>query len=384
MNAPIDIKVMSCGDLSDNIFCNIGQILTSTLNPKEVFKRVMTVIGDYFSPRNWSLLLMETNTGRLKFEIAMGIDNKKIDNVFLEKGEGIAGWVAQNGKPLVVPDVTSDPRFSSRMDEILGFATRSVVCVPLLNGSNRVVGVIELINRFLPPGEMPECGDLDIGVFTETDMEILGSIGVFTGIAAENAFLHQRVKELAIIDPLTGVYNRHYFNEIFEREEERIRRYSYPVCVLMMDLDGLKQINDIHGHLAGDKALRTIADILKSSIRESDVLARFGGDEFVLLMPHSDESRGLQVAARIQDMIKKWNMNSTRSDPKLGLSIGVHAAGPDNMDNMLIKADQELYKYKKFKKDPAGLTSEEEMRRYLWENFLEEGSDETDETTGFG
>ena len=361
---------LSPNGLPSNIFCHIGQVLTSSLNPTEVFRRVMKLIGDSFSPRNWSLLLMEANTGRLKFEIAMGIDGNKLKDVYIERGEGVAGWVALNGKPVLVTDVKNDSRFSARLDEMLGFTTHSVVCVPLLNGSNRVVGVIELINRFLPMGQRPEKGDADIGVFTETDMEILASIGVFTGIAAENAFLHQRIKELAIVDPLTGVFNRHYFNEIFQAEEERIRRYDYTVCILMMDVDGLKQINETYGHLAGDKVIRTVADILKSTIRESDVLARFGGDEFVLLMPHADASNGQALAKRIQLLISQWNANSIKSEPKLGLSIGVHAAGADNLDNLLIKADQELYKYKSFKKDPTGLTSEEEMRQYLWNDFL--------------
>jgi len=361
-----------------NIFCKIGQIITSSLNPNEVFRRMMKVIGDFFSPRNWSLLLMETSTGRLKFEIAMGIDANTLKDVYIEKGEGIAGWVCEHGKPLVVEDVSKDPRFSSRVDDLLGFKTRSVVCVPLLNGSNRVVGVIELINKILPPktalSDSADGEDLtnDSGIFTEMDMEILASIGVFSGIAAENAFLHQKVKELAMIDPLTGVYNRHFFNEMFEREEERIRRYNQTVCVLMMDVDGLKYINDTYGHLAGDKVLKTIADILKSAIRESDILARFGGDEFILLMPHATGIHGNELARRIRTLITKWNANSIKTAPRLGLSIGVHAAGPDNLDNLLFNADQELYRYKSFAKNPAGISSEDEMRQFLWDNLIEE------------
>lgn len=365
-----------------NIFCKIGQIITSSLNPNEVFRRVMKVIGDFFSPRNWSLLLMETGTGKLKFEIAMGIDANKLKDVYIERGEGIAGWVAENGKPLVVEDVSKDPRFSQRLDKILDFKTRSVVCVPLLNGNNRVVGVIELINKILSRRERTisaEGKDItdDTGIFTAIDMELLSTIGVFTGIAAENAFLHQKVKELAMIDPLTGVYNRHFFNELFEREEERIRRYNQTVCVLMMDVDRLKHVNDTYGHLAGDKVLKTIADILKSSIRESDILARFGGDEFILLMPHATEDQGKDLAVRISSLITKWNANSIKTEPRLGLSIGVYAAGPDNLDNLLFKADQELYRYKTFSKDPSGLSSEDEMRQYLWNNLIakESGSD---------
>lgn len=335
-----------------NIFCNIGRILTSSLVPSEVFRRVMTVIGEYFSPRNWSLLLMEEETKRLKFEIAMGVDASKLKNFYLEPGEGIAGWVCLNSKPLVVEDVRKDPRFSPRVDQLLGFITRSVVCAPILNGNNRVVGAIELINK-IPPSSMTFSeGTIPTSTaFTEMDMAILSSIGVFTGIAAENAFLHQKVKGLASIDPLTGLNNRHYFNEKFYHEVERVKRYGQSICLLIMDVDGLKAINDCHGHLTGDKVLCAVADILKSSVRESDILARFGGDEFVILMPMADKSRGMKLSKRIHKLIHQWNEKSLIPEVKLGLSIGIYAAGPKNVDNLITMADQELYRCKNLRKN---------------------------------
>ena len=345
-----------------NIFSNIGRILTSSLDIQDVFRHVMEIIGDYFSPQNWSLLLMEEETGRLKFEIVMGVDAKKLKNFCLERGEGIAGWVSLNGKPLVVEDTRYDPRFSSRVDQLLGFKTRSVVCVPLLDGKNRVVGVVELINR-LTEGK---------GFFTEMDMAILSSIGVFTGIAIENAFLHQKIVELAMIDSLTGINNRHYFNETFEREVERVCRHGHTICVLMMDVDGLKAINDQHGHLTGDKVLCAIGDILKSSVRKSDTVARFGGDEFVVLMPLTDESRGRKLSKRIQKLIEKWNEKSLIPGVKLGLSIGVHAAGPENVRDILSTADQKLYQDKNFRKKAEDIISEDQMRYYLRNNLLGE------------
>jgi GAF domain-containing protein len=138
---------------------------------------------------------MEEKTGRLKFEIAMGVDASKLKDFYLEPGEGIAGWVCLNGKPVVIEDVQKDQRFSPRVDQLLGFTTRSVVCVPLLNGNNRVVGAIELINKIAPSSMASGEGTLPTNTaFTERDMAILSSIGVFTGIAAENAFLHQKVR----------------------------------------------------------------------------------------------------------------------------------------------------------------------------------------------
>lgn len=353
-----------------DIFSNIGRILTASLDPDEVFRRVMNVIGEYFAPQYWSLLLMEDDTGRLKFEIVMGVNAENLKNFSLEPGEGIAGWVCQNGKPLVIEDVRHDKRFSSRVDKLLGFTTRSVVCVPLLNGRNRIIGVIELINKISPKQGTSGTDER----FTDIDMAILSSIGVFTGIAAENAFLHQKVVDLAMIDSLTGLNNRLYFNEAFDREVERVLRYGHTICVLMIDVDDFKKINDTYGHLAGDEVLRNIADILKTSVRKSDMVARYGGDEFVILMPMADESKGKIVADRIQELLGKWSETSPVSGAKPGVSIGIHEAGPNNINDILIKADEKLYRVKRYRKKAEDIVSENQVRRYLRDALAEDGN----------
>jgi len=358
------------------IFFEIGRVLTSSLNPKEVFNRVMNLIGEYFSPRNWSLLLMEENTGRLKFEIVMGVDASKLKDVYVESGEGIAGWVCESGRPAVVQDVRKDERFSGRFDQLLGFTTQSIVCVPLVNANNRVIGVIELINKIAPPPEGADpasppvyCGEHDVP-FSQRDVEILSAIGVFTGIASENAFLHQKVRDLAMIDSLTGICNRHYFNEVLKREEKRVKRYAYSICILMMDVDGLKQINDRFGHLAGDQVIRELSSMLKASIRESDVLARYGGDEFVLLMPRADTEDGQRLAERIQEKIEARNRELSEDDPRLGLSIGVYASGSEDLNVILHEADRELYLTKYFRKRHSEIVSEQQMRSFLWHHLV--------------
>jgi diguanylate cyclase (GGDEF)-like protein len=357
------------------IFREIGRILTSSLNPGEVFQRVMRLIGEYFSPRNWSLLMMDEKTGELKFEIVMGVDADKLKKINIPSGEGIAGWVCTSGQPAVVEDVSRDQRFSPMIDHLLGFKTKSVVCVPLLNGANRVIGVIELINKIAPapPGSPPDAPpimtDDSDEPFTILDMEILSAIGAFTGIAAENAFLHQKVRDMAMIDPLTGIYNRYYFNDVLQREAKRIRRFGYSICVLMMDVDGLKSINDRHGHMTGDSVLRHIAQILKSCTREADMLARYGGDEFIILMPSADAADGERLAARIEETIRAANQTLPDSEPARGLSIGICASGSDDLDQILRAADQELIQKKFYRKHAEDLFSEEQVRGYIRQNL---------------
>lgn len=373
-NYPEVTELTTDKDLTD-VFCKIGTILTSSLHPKEVVNRVMALIGNYFSPQNWSLLLLEESTGRLKFEVVMGMDAEKIQGIYIKKGEGIVGWVCETAQPTIVADTSKDHRFSSRIDNIMGFKTHSVVCVPLLNGQNKVVGAIELVNKIVSPSSKSASDAVTKSIiptyesFTETDMRILSSIATFTGVAIENAFLYKKVEELAMVDSLTGINNRYYFNEIMQQETEKVKRYKRTMCLLMMDVDNLKNINDTFGHIAGDKILSSLADILKVSVRESDFLARFGGDEFVIIMPEAVESDAFILAKRIQDMIDRWNKKQTTPGLTLGISIGVHEAGPENIDEVLLNADKELYQCKVFRKKPEEITSLVEMQRYLWFNI---------------
>lgn len=371
---PILSDLKNQEDVSE-FFRSMGVILTSSLQPKEVIEKVMEMIGSFFSPQNWSLLLIEEETDRMKFEIVMGIDAEKVRGIYLDKGEGIVGWVCETGEPAIIENVENEPRFSSRIDNIMEFKTHSIVCVPLLNGQNKVIGAIELINKIIPPSvqltsdrETKNIIPTD-ETFTKLDMKILSSIGIFTGVAVENAFLYKKVEELAMVDSLTGINNRHYFNEIMRQETERVKRYKHTMCLLMIDVDDFKYINDNFGHVTGDRVLRSIADMLRVSVRDSDFLARFGGDEFVIIMPEATESDAFILAKRVQDMIARWNAKESLEGLKVSISIGAYEAGPDNIGQILTEADRELYQCKIVKKKPEELTSSDEMKRYIWYNL---------------
>lgn len=356
------------------IFCKIGIILTSTLQPKDVIERIMSLIGNYFSPQNWSLLLIDEATQQFKFEIVKGIDADKLKGVYIDKGEGIVGWVCDNAESAIVTDTQQDPRFSSRLDTLVSFKTHSIICVPLLNAHNKVIGAIELINKIVPPTSV-STSEMTTAViptsenFTINDMNILSAISTFAGIAIENSFLYKKVEELVMVDSLTGINNRHFFNEIFQQEIEKVKRYKRTMCLLMIDIDDFKKINDTFGHVTGDRILRSIADILRVTIRDSDFLARFGGDEFVIIMPEAYENDAQGLVKRIHTMIEKWNKTENTQGLSLNVSIGIHEADANNIDNILINADKNLYQEKIFRKSSEEITDAAETQQYLRQNI---------------
>src|SRR5262249_26192620 len=127
------------------VFHEIGKALTSTLNVNQVLQVIMDKISDLFRPDTWSLLMVDEHSGELYFEIATGMAAEALKKVRLQPGEGIAGWVATRGEPLILPDAYQDPRFAPRMDEMTNMQTQSIVCVPV-ESQGAVLGVIELIN----------------------------------------------------------------------------------------------------------------------------------------------------------------------------------------------------------------------------------------------
>jgi diguanylate cyclase (GGDEF)-like protein len=160
----------------------------------------------------------------------------------------------------------------------------------------------------------------------------------------------ERYKRLATRDLLTGVYNRNYFNETIVRDIERAKRYGERLSCILIDVNDFKRINDTYGHLHGDGVLRACAEILRKSVRKSDFLCRYGGDEFVIVTPQPTCKANIPLLERIQENTRMWNSRYAALDYQLSFSIGC-AVWEKGMDilQVLHEADQEMYKDKKKK-----------------------------------
>jgi diguanylate cyclase (GGDEF)-like protein len=168
------------------------------------------------------------------------------------------------------------------------------------------------------------------------------------GTALETGQLVQHLELQATTDALTGLYNRRYLDEVFCREAERTKRKDSKLSMLLIDIYNFKYYNDTQGHLAGDERLKRVGKILKRNVRVTDLVVRYGGDEFIILMPETDEEHAHLVKKRIEQMVLTWNNESKidRQDLALFLNIGIKTAQKDEVDDLIALADQEMYKAK--------------------------------------
>jgi len=314
-------------------FVEIGKAIVSARNIGEVLSRVMEKVGEIFAPLNWSLLLADPKKGELVFKIVVGEAASSLQGKRIPSSEGISGWIYRSGQAVIVEDVSKDSRFSSAVDAMTGFKTNSIIGVPLKSGS-KVLGIIELVNK------------LDGGAFTPFELKILSTIADYAAIAIEKAFYIQTIRNLSRHDYLTGALNRRSMDSTLEKEIERAKRYQTKLSVLLVDVDDFKKINDNHGHLVGDKVLRTTAQIIHRNIRKVDSLARYGGDEFAVIMPCTGSEEADLVRQRILSEVRGYKKDGV---PPFSVSIGLHTSGPDGILDIFNQTDIALYREKERK-----------------------------------
>jgi diguanylate cyclase (GGDEF)-like protein len=333
-------------------FAEMAKDIAAARTIRQTLDQIMRHVGEIFAPANWSILLRDRQTGDLRFTLITGSAVDSLTGKVVPRGRGIAGWIAENGMPLIVEDVTRDSRFDNSYDQIAEFETRSIIGVPLKT-ETEVFGVIELVNT------------LEERAFTPLDLKFLTTIADFGAIAIEKAYYLNALRRISSHDSLTGLLNRRSFERLYRRELERLGRTGRRFSVLIVDMDEFKAINDRWGHAEGDRALQRVATILKGETRKMDILARFGGDEFVVLLPETTQQQSQQIVKRIRNAI---SYASREVDYTLSASIGVREAAKDEADPLGL-ADQQMYEEKRRKQE----RTIDSLAENLEEFFEEEG-----------
>ena len=314
-------------------FEDVGKTLTSSLELNKILVAVMRKTKEIIGAEAWSVLVVDETTGDLVFERA---DTKKVEKYRLKPGEGIAGWVAQEGIPVIVPDVSLDKRFCSRMDKQTHFKTRSLMCVPI-KSQGRVIGVLEVVNKIT--GEP----------FTKEDLNLLMRLVDQAALTIERTTLYQKMAELVVTDDLTKLFNTRYLNRTIETEIQRSDRYKTSVSLIFIDIDYFKNINDQHGHLIGSKILVELGQLIIKCLRSIDIVARYGGDEFVVVLPQTPPKAAVQIAERIRKSVEHNTFLKKEGYAlKMTASFGV-ASYPESAktkEDLIRLADEAMYRVK--------------------------------------
>jgi diguanylate cyclase (GGDEF)-like protein len=293
-----------------------------------IAKRMAIAVGARFA----ALALPDASARRLYIVATHGYPLELVEHLRIEPGTGIVGGVFESGRTVHRRGPSSAPNGWRRRPR---YRTDSFIAMPIREGRESL-GVICVSDR------------LDDQAFTDDDVRVLRALAEPAALALsrERALGQaETFAHAAAVDPLTGVFNRRYFQTRLEEELERSRRHTLSLTLLLLDIDNFKTINDTFGHLAGDAVIKDIAEILRRSVRMFDVCARFGGEEFAIIMPGSNAESVATVAERIRERIESYRSTEpSMTDVRITVSIGIGVSNASMSPRELInRADQALY-----------------------------------------
>ncbi|MHB8174012.1 MAG: sensor domain-containing diguanylate cyclase [Nitrospirota bacterium] len=318
----------------------VARLVVSTLNLDQVLEAILKSAMKLTKTSAGSIALYNKSKQELEMHAHKGFSKDFVGNTrWKVRPDGLTDTILNSDKPTVITDVTKKEFFTNPV--AISEGIKSVICVPLVS-KDEIIGIL-YVDDFTPRR------------FGKNDLELLSILSSFAAMSIDHARLHARTSKMAATDGLTGLFNHRYMKQQLGREFCRAARYKETFSVMMLDIDNFKKINDLHGHTFGDKVLQKLAEILKSSVRESDTAARYGGEEFAIILPKVESDQALVLANRIRKHIKDKSAPLMKGKGNLTVSIGISSYPKDSQKKMdlLKQADKALYEAKRRGKDQA-------------------------------
>ncbi len=320
-----------------------ARALQAEHDPDRILRTAAEMVLQVMPADRFAIFEADWEHNRLVPRVAAGAGMEGLGAMENSINEGITGWAFSNGVPYNCDDTDRHPAAATipgtdRVEELL-------LVIPLVAGDHRL-GVLDIWRN-------------GIGAFTEADLERSALIGYILAAAWRNAELYGELERRAFTDGLTGLLNIRWWNEIAPREAAQSARLETEIAVLLIDLDDFKRINDVAGHAAGDAALRSVARALRVVMRQGDAAVRYGGEEFLLMLPNSGPSGALRVAEAVRAALAELPPPAANL-PRVTASIGV-AMYPHhgrNLDEVARAADLAMYTAKRSGGNRVGMAPE--------------------------
>jgi diguanylate cyclase (GGDEF)-like protein len=305
--------------------------LTASLETQVVFEAIVTEAMRLIKGARDAHIFLYQN-GVLRFGASLDSEGKRNTIRSMPRPNGMTYTVARTRQTIVVDDLHNHPLFVNTPPAWTG----SIVGIPLMM-SNTVIGVMNMARWSL-------------GGFTPSELRLLDLLANQAALAIINARLHQAVANQALSDALTGLPNRRALDARLENDVQRAARYNHRFAVLMLDLDGFKAVNDTYGHALGDTVLHQYAQFLANSQRSSDFLARYGGDEMLMILPETDIEAAKQVTDHIKERMSDFEISlpdGTKKNLSVTGGIAIYPTHAQSASDLLRAADEALYRAKR-------------------------------------
>jgi diguanylate cyclase (GGDEF)-like protein len=318
------------------ILQHMGVVLSSTLEQEQLLGLVLKYLMKLVPCDSSTIMLIQGKKARVVAARGELNSSHILPAEITLPGDSLFQEVVEGHRYILIKDAASDPRSSyfEGLDSM-----HSCICVPLVAHSC-TIGLLTI-------------GSAQPDYYRDSDAILVQSFAGHVALALDNARLYREMRHSAHTDGLTGLYNRRYLYQELERELARSRRYGHPLSLVICDLDNFKMYNDQYGHLAGDDLLRELGEMMNSYIRKSDTAFRYGGEEFAVILPHTDQGSALVLAERLREAInqKSFLIREKLQIGHITISIGVASYPEDavEVDSLINSADMALYEAKKTK-----------------------------------
>jgi diguanylate cyclase (GGDEF)-like protein len=320
-----------------DVLMELSRLIQTTAEREKVLEQILDLIAQGIPYENGTLFILNRATGQLSVASVRGQHVDLISGVHFDLGYGFSSWVAKQKKPILLGDLHQVAR-AGRAD--IG----SFLSVPMVV-QGELIGVLNLAHS-------------SNQAFNEEHLRLLTLIAAQAAAILQRVLMYEEMARLAITDDLTGLYNRRHFQDRLAHEIRRAQRYGQGFSVIYLDIDHFKMINDNWGHALGDRILADMGKVLLRWGRSSDLIARFGGEEFVALLPMTDADRAVRAAERLRCMVEEHSF-PRRKRLTISLGISTYPADGEAGDELLRKADAALYLAKRLGRNRAVVTGAE-------------------------